>query len=154
MAASWTNRGKLRAMQAFLQNRAITGFNIAFITDTNVPTEDTKVFSELEEIATGNGYSTGGIPVARNAVNFAGTFEDDVNDLAAVGMALVSIVATGGTIPSSGDGISYLVFLDNDPVIADREVYGFAQFSGTEKIVPDTGILSVNNLIFTLTEPA
>ncbi len=153
MAIGFTNRGRLRFLQAALQDITLTGFSIALVTVTVTPDADTKVLSELEEIIGGNGYSSGGEPIARSIVGFPISVEDDALDKGSVTMRDVFFTASGGTLPSSGLGVKFAVLTDNNPTVSNREVFGFAEFTGIAKILNDTEILSILALKLSLTEP-
>ena len=150
MAIGFTNRGKLRVLQMALQDRVSTGYFVALVTDTVAPNADTNLFSELEEIAAGNGYSSGGQAVARSLVGFPVENEDDAIDKSSVTMRDVFFAASGGDLPSSGDGISFVILTDNNPTISSREVLAFAEFD-SPKTLSDTEILSILDLMFSLT---
>lgn len=121
--AGVTNRGKLRELQYTYQARALPAkLFVALVTNTTPPTASTAVFSQLEEIAAGNGYSQGGIELTPGVVDFPTAIEDPTNNLARALVRNIQIAAAGGAIPSSGPGISWAVITDNNPTIADREV--------------------------------
>ena len=66
-----TNRGKFLLLQEFFRNPTeFTTLYIALITSAVAPTVDTNTFSELTEIAAGNGYTAGGISLSRNSTDF------------------------------------------------------------------------------------
>jgi len=150
MAIGFTNRGKLRAVQAFLQDIALTGFNIALVTNTPPPNADTNLFSELEEINSGNGYSSGGEPVARSIVGFPVSNEDDLTDKSSVTMRDVFFTASGGNLPSSGGGIRFAVLTDDNATVGSREIFAFAEFD-SDKTLNDGEVLSILDLLFSLT---
>lgn len=150
MSIGFTNRGKLRLLQMGLQDRVSTGYFIALVTDTVAPNVDTNIFSELEEINSGNGYSSGGEPIARSVVGFPEDNEDDAIDKSSVTMRDVFFTADGGDLPSSGDGISFIVLTDDNATVSNREVLAFAEFN-SEKNLEDGEILSIIALLFSLT---
>lgn len=155
MAIGFTNRGKIRMLELLLQGASPPGgFAIALVTDNIIPGPDTNLFGDLEEIVSGNGYNPGGVAISRDLVGFPTALEDDALDKGSITMKDVTFTATGGTLPASGDGVKFAVLTDNNATIENREVYGYAEFTGAAKIVADTGVLSVLGLKFSLTEPS
>lgn len=78
------------------------------------PGPDTNILSNLVEIAAGNGYAAGGEAVARNTTTgFDNLVEDDTNDLGKLQLQDITWTASGGSIPSSGDGARYPVLVDD-----------------------------------------
>ncbi len=140
MAHGWTNRGRLRELEMAFRNEykgsaiAASPFYVALITDAVVPTADTDLFSELTEIVAGNGYTAGGVNIARSAVGFDTLTEDDANDLAFIQLLNVQFTASGGTIPASGGGASYAILTDDNGTQADREVLMFWDLAAARSI--------------------
>jgi hypothetical protein len=100
-----------------------TVFYIFLATSAAAPTADTNTKSQLTEIATGNGYSAGGLSVARNATDFDVLTEDDTNDRALIQLKNQVWTASGGPIPSSGSGARYSIITDDNATLANREVF-------------------------------
>jgi len=128
--AGVTNRGKLRLLemvfrQEFDGGALPTNFYVALVTDAVAPTPDINTFSELTEIAAGNGYTTGGYSLTPGAVDFDVLTEDDAEDRGYIQVKDVVWLAVGGGMPSAGDGARYAVLLDDAGVVADREVLGY-----------------------------
>jgi hypothetical protein len=73
------------------------------------PGPDTNVLTDLIQIAAGNGYTAGGQTISA----FDTLTEDDTVDQGRIQCADVVWTASGGAIPSSGDGIRYAVMLDS-----------------------------------------
>lgn len=127
--AGWTNKGKFRMMEAYLANGTEpTVFYLALVTSATAPTADTNTFGQLTEIAAGNGYTTGGISLTRNATYFP-VSEDDTNDR---GNCIITNngvdpawTASGGSIPASGGGARYAVMTDDNVTVANREVIAY-----------------------------
>lgn len=122
----WTNRGMRNVVAAVFRGESLpANFYVALVTSASTPTADTNVFSELTEIATGNGYTTGGYALDRNSTDFDALSESDVSDYAYVQAADVAWTASGGAIPSAGNGARYAVLLDDNTTVANREVWAF-----------------------------
>jgi hypothetical protein len=115
MASGWTNRGKFLALQVLFNGTsppaATGGFKVALVKST--PTADTNTFSQLTEVATGNGYTAGGIALNRNTTDFDVITEDDALDKALVQIKDLVWTASGGTLPSDGVGATYAVLVDD-----------------------------------------
>ena len=125
----WTNRGKYLLLKwAFCAEALPDNFYVMLITNAVVPTEDTNTFSELTEIADGNGYTEGGyeLYVDSSSPDFDVLTEDDTNDRAIIQIKDLIWTASGGSIPASGDGARYAVLTNGTggsaEIIGDREV--------------------------------
>lgn len=119
----WTNRGKMRALAARFRNVANpTNYYVALVTNAVAPGPDTNLLSELTQIATGNGYSDGGIQLTPNATDFDTLTEDDGADRALTQIKDLVWTASGGPIPSSGGGARYAVLTDDNVTVGNREV--------------------------------
>jgi len=128
--AGFTNRGKLRLLEwGFRRSHdggaLPTNLYVALVTSATAPDADTNTFSQLTEIADGNGYTTGGYQLTPNSTDFDTLTEDDSNDRAITQIKDVVWTASGGNIPGSGDGARYAVLLDDNGTIADREVLAY-----------------------------
>jgi hypothetical protein len=130
-----------------------TNFYVALVTDAAVPDEDTNTFTELTEIAAGNGYTTGGFQLDRNSTDFDSLTENDTDDRAELQVKDVVWTASSGPIPDSGDDARYAVLLDDDGTIADREVWAFWDLGG-DVSVTDGNPLTLEDLELRGTLPA
>jgi len=149
-----TNKGTFRILDIVFRGASPTTlYYLALVTDTVVPTVDTKTLGDLEEINAGNGYSSGGVVVEKSSTGFPTIVEDDIGDKSSVTMKDVSITAVGGTMPASGDPISYFVLTGDGAPISSREVYAFGDFEG-EVIVLENTPISVNGYKLTLKKPS
>lgn len=123
-AQGWTNRGAYRVLEAVFNGATLpTNFYLALVTSAATPGCDTNVFSDLTEIAEGNGYVSGGSILTLDATGFPDLTEDDVNDKATVNVQNTTWTPSGGGLPASGSGARYSVLLDDNAVVADREVW-------------------------------
>lgn len=143
--ANWTNKGKFRLLEAMARAAAFpASFNVALVTSATAPTADTNTFSQLTEIAAGNGYTTGGINVTRDATGFPTITEDDAGDR---GQAIIKDLvwtASGGSLPASGNGARYAVLLDNNATVASREVWAWWDLS-SDRTVSTGQTLTIND---------
>jgi hypothetical protein len=125
--AGFTNKGKAHALASTFQNvwSPTTTYYIALCTSAVAPVADTNTLSQLTEIAAGNGYTAGGKVVARNATDFDTLDENDTGDFGSLMIIDQVWTASGGTIPSSGDGARYAVLLDDHATPSAREVFAY-----------------------------
>ena len=124
-------------------------FYIALVTSDDVPTEDTNTFSELTEIADGNGYDEGGYELNAGSPDFDTLTEDDYFDRAIVQIKDIIWAAEGGPIPASGNGARYVVLLEgtgeSGETISERQVIAIWDMT-TDKVVTDEFALRLRNL--------
>ena len=133
--AGWTNKGKAAVLGWSFRNVTIpTNFYVALVTDAAAPGPDTNTFTELTEIAAGNGYTTGGYQLTPGATDFDSLTEDDTGDQGELQIKDVVWTASGGSIPDSGSGARYAVLLDDDGTIANREVYMYCDLSSARSV--------------------
>lgn len=150
--AGWTNRGKYNVLNMVYRNSAEpTNFYLFLATSAAAPTADTNVKSDLTEVATGNGYTAGGISIARNSTDFDVLTEDDTNDRALIQLKDMVWTASGGNLPGSGSGARYAILTDDNVTLGSREVYQFFDLS-SDRVVSDTQTLTLQNCEIRLTE--
>lgn len=150
--AGWTNKGKFNLLEwGFRKENIPTNLYVALVTSANVPDADTNILSDLTEITAGNGYATGGFQLDMNSTDFDTITEDDGNDRALVRIKNVSWVASGGNIPSAGDGARYAVLTDDNGTVANREVIMFWSL-GSDRTISDTQTLLLQDLEMRLNE--
>lgn len=101
-----------------------TNYYVALATSATAPTMDTNIKSELTELASGNGYTTGGISLTKNSTDFDVLTEDDVNDRGLIQIRDLVWTASGGSLPASG-GARYAVLTDDNATTGSREIYHF-----------------------------
>lgn len=150
MASGVTNKGKFRLAEQALANGAEpTVLYLALITSAVAPTVDTNTFSQLTEIAAGNGYTAGGISLTRNATNFP-TTEDDTNDRMECDIPDQVWTASGGTLPASGNGARYAILTDDNVTQSSREVYAWFDLV-SDRSISSGQTLTLQNLILRFT---
>jgi hypothetical protein len=150
--AGWTNRGKYKALDWLFRGTALpTNFYVALVTSAVTPAPDINTFSELTEIANGNGYTTGGYQLTKNSTYFDTLTEDDANDKALVKIKDVAWTASGGPIPASGNVPAYAVLLDDNGTVGNRLVLHYWSL-GTVASTPNGVILTLADLEIDLTE--
>lgn len=150
-ASGWTNKGKANVLALLRGVSLPANFNIALVTSAVAPTADTNTFGQLTEIATGNGYTTGGISVAHNSTDFDVLTEDDSGDAALVQLKDEVWTASGGNLPASGNGARYAVLTDANATVANREVWFYWDL-GSDRTVSDGQTLTLQNCEAKLTE--
>jgi len=148
--AGWTNRGKYDCLALWARGTSpATAYYMALVKST--PTSDTNTMSDLTEIAEGNGYTSGGSSLARDATDFDVLTEDDTNDKALVQVKDIVWTATGGPIPSDSDGATYAVITDDNATVASRDVYHYGSLS-TARVVSEGQTLTIQNFELDLAE--
>lgn len=148
--AGWTNRGKYDCLALWARGTSpATAFYMALVKST--PTQDTNTMSDLTEVAAGNGYTAGGISLARNSTDFDVLTEDDTNDLALVQVKDIVWTASGGTLPSDGNGATYAVITDDNGTVGSRDVYHYGSLSSA-RVVSSGQTLTIQNFELRLAE--
>lgn len=151
MASGWTNKGKMRMLEAYFRAVSVpTNLYLALVTSANVPDADTNLMSDLTEIAAGNGYTSGGTQLTPGTTDFDSITENDSDDRGEVQIKDIDITASGGTIPPSGSGARYAVLTDDDGTIANREVYFFFDLV-SDRTITNGNTLSLKNLEMRIT---
>ena len=147
-----TNKVKAEMLALFFrEDPAPVSFFLALVTNDNVPGPDTNTMADLTEIAAGNSYVAGGQAIARDNIDFPTSTEDDAGDKGVVGLKNITFTASGGPIPTSGNGARYAVLTDDNVTISSRKVYlWFDLFS--EKFLSDTQELQLNGMNAELVE--
>ena len=152
MASGWTNRGKYDALGIVFRNATEpTVFYVFLATSAATPTADTNTKSEMTEVATGQGYTAGGISVARNATDFDVLTEDDINDRALVQIINMVWTASGGNLPASGNGARWALLTDDNATLGSREVYAYFDLT-SDRTISDTQTLTLVDIELRLTE--
>ena len=150
--AGWTNRGKYNLLNEYFAGASKpTNLFVALVTSATAPNADTNLFSDLTEIANGNGYTTGGYSLSFNGTDFDVQTEDDVNDRGLVQVKDVVWTASGGPIPSTGNGARYAVLLDDNVTVANRDVLAYWDLT-SDRSVSTGQSLTLQNLELRLNE--
>ena len=149
MASGTTDRGKKLLLDyAFEAATVPSTYYLALCTSATTPTKATNVFSDLTEVATGNGYTTGGASLTA-ATDFTVT-EVDSTVGAKVVIANTVYTASGGNLPASGDGARWAVLLDATSSGANVLAY-FDLVS--DRTVSDTQTLTIQAAEIDANEP-
>lgn len=152
MASGITNRGKYWMLgQMYRNDTEPTVLYLALITSAATPTADTNIFSELTEIAAGNGYTAGGISITRNATDFDVYSEDDANDWALIQLKDMVWTASGGNLPASGSGARYAVLTDDNATPGSRVVIAYFDLV-SDRVVSSGQTLTLQNCEVRFTE--
>lgn len=150
--AGWTNRGKYSVLDWAFRGATIpTNFYVGLVTSATAPIATINTFGELTEITAGNGYVTGGYSLTPNGTDFDSLVEDDTTDKALLQIKDVAWTASGGNIPSAGNGARYAVLLDDNATVASRLVLAFWDLT-SDRTVSDTQTLTLIDLELDLTE--
>lgn len=135
MASFWTTRGIRRQLAIVFQGASPpASFYVALVKSSATPTRATKTMASLAEIAAGSGYTSGGIEVSRDSVDFDTMTENDTTFLVDLELADVAWTATGGSIPASGDGARYAVLTDDNATVANREIWFVWDLGGNRSV--------------------
>lgn len=150
--AGVTNRGKKRLLQILFRNEDVPAhYYVALFTSTVVPTSDTNTISDLTQIATGNGYDSGGYQLTSGSADFDFIAEDDDLNKAIIQLKNISWTASGGNIPSSGNGARYACLTDDNATIANRAIIAFWDLLA-DRYVSSGNALIIQNLQIDLGE--
>lgn len=143
--AGWTNKLKYKILGwAFRGETIPTNFYVALFTSATAPTADINTKSELTEVASGNGYTTGGIQLSKNSTDFDVWTEDDTNDRGLIQIKDLVWTASGGNLPGSGDGARYACKTDDNATQGSREVYAYWDLS-SDRVVSDGQTLTLQD---------
>ena len=124
--AGVTNKGKYSILDWTFRGATIpTNFYVALVTSATAPQQDINTLSELTEITAGNGYTTGGYQLTPNGTDFDSLVEDDTGDQGELQIKDVVWTASGGSLPSAGDGARYAVLTDDNATIGSRIVLAY-----------------------------
>ena len=150
--AGWTNRGKYSVLDWAFRGATIpTNFYVALVTSATAPAADTNTLSQLTEITAGNNYTTGGFSLTPNSTDFDTLTEDDTLDKALIQIKDVAWTASGGNIPSAGNGARYAVLTDDNGTVGSRIIIAFWDLT-SDRTVSDTQTLTLIDLQLDLTE--
>ena len=150
--AGWTNKGKMRVLEWALRGGTIpTNFYVALFTSATAPNADTNTKSQLTEVASGNGYTTGGISLSKNSTDFDVLTEDDTNDRGFIQIKDLVWTASGGALPSSGSGARYACLTDDNATQGSREVLFYWDL-GADYSVSSGQTLTLQNLEIRINE--
>lgn len=149
--AGFTNRGKYAMLALWARATApvTSQFYMALVKST--PDADDNLMSDLTEIATGNGYTSGGTALSRNATDFDVLTEDDTNDWAIVQVKDIVWTASGGDLPSDSAGATYAVITDDNGTVGSRNVYHYGSLGGA-RVVSTGQSLTIQNFEIKLAE--
>ena len=140
-----TNRGRYHFLNsAFMAAASPSGFYLALCTGASVPGASKNAITDMAEIASGNGYSTGGASVSRNSTDFDILNEDDSASIATITLKDVVFTATGGDIPASGSPIRYAVLLDANVTASSRNMLAWWDLN-ENIIISTTQVLTLQN---------
>lgn len=141
----WTNKGMFRMMDFYFRNQnEPTVFYLGLITSAAVPDADTNTLSQLTQIASGNGYTTNGISVARDSTDFDSLTENDTDDRAEIQMKNQVWTASTGSLPASGDGARYAVLTDDNATAGSRHVLSFFDLTNDRTVTVGNTITLVD----------
>ena len=149
MASGTTDRGKKLLLDyAFEASTVPTTYYLALCTSAVTPTKAINTFSEMTQIATGQGYVDGGESLTA-ATDFTVTEVDGAVG-AKVVVADVTWTASGGNLPASGDGARWAVLLDGN--VSGSNVLAYFDLV-SDRTVSDTQTLTIQAAEIDANEP-
>lgn len=151
MASGWTNHGKWLVLSWFRGVALPTNFYVALCDQTTAPTADTDTKGTLTECPNGNGYTTGGISLTKNATDFDTLTEVDASDWSLLQVKDLVWTASGGNLPASGTGARWAVLTDDNATQGSRIVIAYYDLV-SNRIVSDTQTLTLQDVELRLTE--
>jgi len=140
-------------LDTYFRGAAISGSGFAVFLATSAvsPTQDSNVKTDVTEIATGDGYSAGGINVNRDSTDFDVLTEDDTNDWALVQIKDLVWTASGGPIPASGNGARWALLTDRNATVGSRLIIAYFDLV-SDRTVSDGQSITLQNIECRLTE--
>ena len=151
MASGMTNKGKKNLLgYVFHGDTLPTKFYLALVTSAVTPNADTNTLDELTQIAVGNGYTTGGYELSPGGTDFPTLTEDDTNDKGILGIKEIIWTASGGNIPSSGNGARWAILTDDNATEGSRNVLGWYDLSA-DRTISNTQQLKISGCGINLT---
>jgi hypothetical protein len=131
-----------------------TSFYITLVTSATTPTVDHNTLSEFTEITAGNGFTSGGLAIARTVasggLDWASATEDDTDNRAEFILESAVWTASGGTIPASGSGARWALLTDDNGTVGSRQVLAWFDLS-SDRSVSDTQTLTLTGAELRLT---
>ncbi len=149
MPSGVTNKGAVHLASKLRNATNKTNYYVALCTSAFTPTVDTNTLSQLTEIAAGNGYTAGGFLLTPGVTDFDVLTEDDALELGFIQIKDVVWTAAGGTLPSSGSGARWAVFIDDNVTVGSREVYAWWDLT-SDRSVSSGQTLTLQDLQITL----
>lgn len=146
MASLVTNRGGYLMLGN--RYRAVsppTNFYVALATNDTPPAVDANTIGDCSQIATGNGYSAGGVSLTPGATDFDTYTEDDANDRALVRIKDITFTASGGNLPASGSGARWALLTDDNATVNSRQVDAAFDLS-SDRTVSDGQDLTIQDM--------
>ena len=149
MASGTTDRGKKLLLDyAFEASTVPTTYYLALCTATTTPTKAINTFSQMSEVAAGNGYTTAGSALTA-ATDFTVT-EVDSTVGAKVIISDQTWTAAGGDLPASGLGARWAVLLDG--ALSTSNVLAYFDLVSA-RTVSDTQTLTIQAAEIDANEP-
>ena len=141
MASGLTNLGKQRLLEMALRDTQDSAsmdtapLNLALSDSTVTLSATTTIFDTVSQIATGNGYTDGGDPITRSEVlTVWDTSSDTAGSFGRIRLVDHVWTASGGTLPSSGNGAHFALLIDDNATIGSRQVYAYWDLSQARSV--------------------
>mgnify|MGYP001308405076 FL=1 len=144
--AGFTNKGKYRLLETLRGVSLPSNMYVALCTSAAAPTQDTNTLSEMTQIGTSTGYTSGGISLNMDTTDWS-IVEDDTNDDAELTIKDLVWTGSGGTLGAA----RYAVLTDDNGTEADREIWAYWDL-GSDQSVSSGQTLTLSGFILKLAE--
>ena len=145
--AGFTNKGKYRLLETLRGVSLPTNMYVALCTSAAAPTQDSDTLSEMTQIGTSTGYTSGGLAVAISTAGFTAIVEDDTNDDSELTIKDLVWTASGGTLGAA----RYAVLTDDNATEDDREIWAYYDL-GSDQSASSGQTLTLSGFILKLAE--
>uniref|UniRef100_A0A6M3L7A5 Uncharacterized protein n=1 Tax=viral metagenome TaxID=1070528 RepID=A0A6M3L7A5_9ZZZZ len=140
-----TNTGK-SFMLNYFQGVAAPVFAVALCTGDTVATAGTLTLANLTQVPQENGYTAGAVQLTPGTTDFDVRTQDGASSKAYVQVKDITWTASGGSIPSSGNGALYAVLTEaTTAVTTNRAVFAYFSLS-TGRSVSSGQTLTVQDM--------
>jgi len=145
--AGFTNKGKYRLLETLRGVSLPSNMYVALCTSAAAPTQDTDTLSEMTQIGTSTGYTSGGISLNMDTTDWSAIVEDDTNDDSEITIKELVWTASGGTLGAA----RYAVLTDDNATEDDREIWAYYDL-GEDKSASSGQTLSLSGFKLKLAE--
>lgn len=145
--AGFTNKGKYRLLETLRGVSLPTNMYVALCTSAATPSQDSDTLSEMTQIGTSTGYTSGGISLNMDTTDWSAIVEDDTNDDSELTIKDLVWTASGGTLGAA----RYAVLTDDNATEGDREIWAYYDL-GSDQSASSGQTLTLSGFILKLAE--
>lgn len=145
--AGFTNKGKYRLLETLRGVSLPTNMYVALCTSAATPSQDSDTLSEMTQITTSTGYTSGGISLNMDTTDWSAIVEDDTNDDSELTIKDLVWTASGGTLGAA----RYAVLTDDNATEGDREIWAYYDL-GSDQSASSGQTLTLSGFILKLAE--